>query len=97
MTPTTTPAEFHRADVLEFTPEGKFEKIYASGIRNCVGETINPTTGQLWCSTNERDNLGNNLVPDYITHVQEGVASMAGPGSTWETLRTRGKPASILN
>jgi glucose/arabinose dehydrogenase len=70
--PDTTPAEFHRADVLEFTPEGKFEKIYASGIRNCVGETIHPTTGELWCSTNERDNLGNNLVPDYITHVQEG-------------------------
>jgi len=58
--------------VLEFTPEGKFEKIYASGIRNCVGETIHPTTGELWCSTNERDALGNNLVPDYITHVQEG-------------------------
>jgi glucose/arabinose dehydrogenase len=68
----TTPAEFHRADVLEYTPEGKFEKVYASGIRNCVGETIHPTTGELWCSTNERDALGNNLVPDYITHVQEG-------------------------
>jgi glucose/arabinose dehydrogenase len=65
------PAEFHRADVLEFTPEGKFIKVYASGIRNCVGETINPTTGELWCSTNERDGLGNNLVPDYVTHVQE--------------------------
>jgi glucose/arabinose dehydrogenase len=66
------PAEFHRADVLEFTPEGKFVKVYAYGIRNCVGEAINPTTGQLWCSTNERDQLGNNLVPDYITHIQEG-------------------------
>ena len=67
----THPKEFHRADVLEFTPEGKFEKVYAAGIRNCVGEAINPITGQLWCSTNERDGLGNNLVPDYITHVQE--------------------------
>src|ERR1700760_4221004 len=38
----TTPAEFHRADVLEFTPEGKFNKVFASGIRNCVGETIQP-------------------------------------------------------
>lgn len=65
-------AEVHRADVLEFTPEGKFIKVYAYGIRNCVGETINPITGQLWCSTNERDTLGDNLVPDYITHVQEG-------------------------
>jgi glucose/arabinose dehydrogenase len=70
--PDTTPAEFHRADVLEYTPDGKFVKVYASGIRNCVGEAINPTTGQLWCSVNERDNLGDNLVPDYITHVEEG-------------------------
>src|SRR6202789_1482220 len=68
----THPEEFHRADVLEFTPEGKFIKVYAWGIRNCVGEAINPITGELWCSTNERDGLGNNLVPDYITHVQEG-------------------------
>lgn len=67
----THPGEFHRADVLEFTPEGKFVKVYAYGIRNCVGEAINPITGELWCSTNERDGLGNNLVPDYITHVQE--------------------------
>jgi glucose/arabinose dehydrogenase len=70
--PDTHPEEFHRANVLEFTPEGKFVKIYAYGIRNCVGEAINPTTGQLWCSTNERDMLGDNLVPDYITHIQEG-------------------------
>ncbi len=70
--PDTTPEELHRADVLEFTPEGKFVKVYASGIRNCVGETINPISGELWCSTNERDGLGNNLVPDYVTHIQEG-------------------------
>lgn len=69
--PDKHPGEFHRADVLEYTPMGKFVKIYASGIRNCVGEAINPITGQLWCSTNERDNLGNNLVPDYITSVKE--------------------------
>ncbi|QEE30015.1 sorbosone dehydrogenase family protein [Terriglobus albidus] len=68
----THPQEEHRADVLEFTPEGKFVKVYAAGIRNCVGEAVNPTTGELWCSTNERDNLGNNLVPDYITSVKEG-------------------------
>ena len=70
--PDTTPKEFHRADVLEFTPEGKYIKVYASGIRNCVGEAINSVTGELWCSTNERDNLGNHLVPDYITSVKEG-------------------------
>jgi glucose/arabinose dehydrogenase len=68
----THPNEFHRADVLEYTPEGKFVEVYASGIRNCVGEAINPVTGMLWCSTNERDNLGNHLVPDYVTSVPEG-------------------------
>ena len=67
----THPEEFHHADVLEFTPEGKFVKVYAWGLRNCVGEAINPITGELWCSTNERDALGNNYPPDYITHVQE--------------------------
>ena len=67
----THPNEFHRADILEYTPEGKFVKVYASGLRNCVGEAVNPITGQLWCSTNERDALGNNLVPDYITSVPE--------------------------
>lgn len=67
----THPNENHRADVLEFSPDGKFEKVYASGIRNCVGEAINPITGSLWCSVNERDGLGDNLVPDYITSVKE--------------------------
>jgi glucose/arabinose dehydrogenase len=65
--------EFHRADVLEYTPDGKFLKVYAYGLRNCVGEAINPITGMLWCSTNERDELGNHLVPDYVTSVPEGA------------------------
>lgn len=68
----TRPGEFHRANILEYTPEGAFVRVYASGIRNPVGLGINPTTGELWCSTNERDALGDNLVPDYVTHVQEG-------------------------
>jgi glucose/arabinose dehydrogenase/mono/diheme cytochrome c family protein len=68
----TTPAEKNRADVLEFNPDGSGMRIYASGIRNCVGMAINSKTGELLCSTNERDSLGDNLVPDYITHVQEG-------------------------
>jgi glucose/arabinose dehydrogenase len=70
--PDDHPKEFHRANVLQFTPVGKFVKVFASGIRNCVGEAINPVTGMLWCSTNERDELGNHLVPDYITSVPEG-------------------------
>jgi len=64
-------AEFHRANILEYTPDGKFVKVYASGIRNPAGLGVNPTTGELWCSTNERDALGDNLVPDYVTHVKE--------------------------
>jgi len=64
-------SEGHRANILEYTPEGKFVQIYASGIRNPVGLGINPTTGQLWTSVNERDNLGDNIVPDYITSVKE--------------------------
>jgi glucose/arabinose dehydrogenase len=63
--------EFHRANILQYTPEGKLTKVYASGIRNPVGIAINPTTKQLWCSVNERDMLGDNLVPDYITSVKE--------------------------
>jgi glucose/arabinose dehydrogenase len=68
--PDTHPSEHHRADILEYTPEGKFVRVYASGIRNPVGLGVNPETGELWCSVNERDELGDNLVPDYITHVQ---------------------------
>ena len=75
--PDTHPAETHRANILEFTPDGKFIQIYASGIRNPVGIAVNPTTGQLWCSVNERDMLGDNLVPDYITSVKEVVLWLA--------------------
>jgi glucose/arabinose dehydrogenase len=65
-------SEEHRADVLQFNPDGSGFRIFASGLRNCVGMAINPTTGDLYCSTNERDGLGDNLPPDYITHLQDG-------------------------
>lgn len=61
-----------RADILAFTPDGKNERIYASGIRNAVTMAYHPRTGDLWCSVNERDGLGDDLVPDYITRVKEG-------------------------
>ncbi len=70
--PDTTPAEKNRADILEFNPDGSGMRVYAYGIRNAVGLAINSQTGELWCSVNERDALGDNLVPDYITHVQDG-------------------------
>lgn len=66
----THPAEKDRADILQFSPDGGGQKIFASGIRNAVGIAIQPTSGELWASVNERDALGDNLVPDYITHVQ---------------------------
>jgi len=66
------PEEQNRADILALNPDGSGLRVYAYGIRNAVGIAINPKTGELWCSVNERDGLGNDLVPDYITHVQEG-------------------------
>jgi len=70
--PDTTPEEKNRADILEFSPDGTGMRVYAYGIRNAVGLAVHPQTGELWCSVNERDALGDNLVPDYITHVQDG-------------------------
>ncbi len=66
------PAEFHRADILVANPDGSGLAVYAWGIRNAVGIAVHPQTGQLWASVNERDNLGDNLVPDYITHIEPG-------------------------
>ncbi|MBZ9728904.1 sorbosone dehydrogenase family protein [Salegentibacter sp. JZCK2] len=63
--------EKRRAAILEINPDGTGEKIYASGLRNPVGMDWNPVTGELWTAVNERDKIGNNLVPDYITSVQE--------------------------
>jgi len=71
--PDTHAEEKDRADILWCDPNNCQLKVYASGIRNAGGGiNVNPTTGELWCSVNERDALGDNLVPDYITHVQEG-------------------------
>lgn len=70
--PDVRATEKERADVLEFNPDGSGKRIYAAGIRNCAGLAVHPTSGDVWCSTNERDGLGDDLVPDYITHVQPG-------------------------
>ena len=64
--------ERDRADVLVFDPQGGGRQVYASGIRNCVGLAVHPSTGDVWCSTNERDGLGDDLVPDYVTRVRRG-------------------------
>ena len=70
--PDATPAEQFRANILAFDPDGSHQRIYASGIRNPSGLAVDPDNGQLWCTVNERDGLGDNLVPDYITSVREG-------------------------
>jgi glucose/arabinose dehydrogenase len=64
--------EVRRACILEINPDGSGEKIYASGLRNPVGMDWNPETGELWTAVNERDRLGDDLVPDYITSVKNG-------------------------
>jgi glucose/arabinose dehydrogenase len=66
------PEDPHRAAILEFNADGTGERVYASGIRNPSGKAFNPVTGQLWTDCNERDGLGDELVPDYVTSVKEG-------------------------
>ena len=91
-------SETDRAAVLMFDPDGNHLGVFATGIRNCVGLAVHPTTGDLYCSTNERDGLGDNLVPDYITRVREG----AFYGWPWfyigdnEDPRHNGKRADLL-
>lgn len=65
-------AEDRRADILEYNLDGTGFRIFASGIRNAVGIAVHPQTGELWASVNERDGLGDDLVPDYITRVRDG-------------------------
>jgi glucose/arabinose dehydrogenase len=64
--------EADRAAVLSFDPDGKNKKLFATGIRNCVGLAVQ-ANGIPWCSTNERDGLGDDLVPDYVTRIRENA------------------------
>jgi glucose/arabinose dehydrogenase len=64
--------EARRARIFVMAPDGKNERVYASGIRNPVGLAVNPDTGELWTSVNERDQRGDHLVPDYVTRVRDG-------------------------
>lgn len=65
--------ETDRAAVLVFDPEGGNRRVFASGLRNCVGLAVHPQSGDLWCSANERDDLGDDLVPDFMTRVRDGA------------------------
>jgi len=65
-------ADPKRAAISVYDPDGKNHRIYASGLRNPIGLAWNPKTGELWAAVNERDGLGDDLVPDYATAVKEG-------------------------
>jgi glucose/arabinose dehydrogenase len=64
--------EVNRAAILEITIATGATRVFASGLRNPVGLAWEPVTGQLWTAVNERDELGNDLVPDYMTSVRDG-------------------------
>ena len=64
--------EKRRANILEINPDGTGERVFASGLRNPVGMDWAPGSNTLWTAVNERDKLGDDLVPDYITSVKEG-------------------------
>jgi glucose/arabinose dehydrogenase len=74
--------EKNRATILEFNPDGSGAHVLAGGLRNPSGLSWEPKTGALWCVVNERDELGDDLVPDYMTHVQPG-AFYGWPYSYW--------------
>jgi glucose/arabinose dehydrogenase len=61
-----------RAAITICDPDGRNARLYATGLRNPVGLALEPTTGQLWTSVNERDGLGDDLPPDYFTSVKDG-------------------------
>lgn len=62
-----------RAAIVELNPDGSGKRIFASGLRNPIALAWNPATGALWTTVNERDGLGDDLVPDYITDVRPGA------------------------
>lgn len=64
--------EQRRANILEINPDGSGERVFASGLRNPVGTAIHPVTKELWTAVNERDELGDDLVDDYLTSVKDG-------------------------
>lgn len=62
--------EQDRAEVAVADPDGESIRAYATGLRNCVGMAIQPETGMPWCAVNERDQFGNDMIPDYVTSVR---------------------------
>jgi glucose/arabinose dehydrogenase len=69
----TPESDPRRAAINEYNPDGSGHRVFASGLRNPVGLAYFPGTNTLWTSVNERDHLGDDLVPDYITSVSDGA------------------------
>jgi glucose/arabinose dehydrogenase len=76
------PLEKNRANILECNPDGSNLQIYAHGIRNPVFLAFDPKTKDLWTTVNERDGLGDNLVPVTLLMCNEVVFTV-GRGGTW--------------
>jgi glucose/arabinose dehydrogenase len=83
--------EVDRAAVLEIDPAAGVRRVYAAGLRNPVGLAWEPASGMLWASINERDELGSDLVPDYMTSVKPG-AFYGWPYSYYGVVDNRPKP-----
>lgn len=91
--------EVRRANILEINPDGSGESIYASGLRNPVGMQFYPGTSTLWTAVNERDELGDDLVPDYISSVKRG-AFYGWPYAYWgpnEDPRMKGQRPDLVS
>ncbi len=93
-------AEARRANVLEINPDGSGERVLASGLRNPNGLDFEPKTGALWTVVNERDGMGDNLVPDYLTRVEDG-GFYGWPFSYWGAhvdgrIKTKDQRADLL-
>lgn len=86
-------AEQSRAAILRIDPASGERRVFASGLRNPVGMDWEPASGTLWTVVNERDELGNNLVPDYLTSVREG-GFYGWPWLYWGTYRDSRAPQS---
>ncbi|MCK1405040.1 sorbosone dehydrogenase family protein [Bradyrhizobium sp. 40] len=88
-------AEVDRAMVWRIDPQTGAHKVYATGLRNPSALAIQPRTGQLWAAVNERDEIGPNLVPDYLTSVREG-GFYGWPYSYWgQTVDPRTQPQDL--
>ena len=85
--------EPRRAAILEVNPDGSDARIFASGLRNPNGLDWNPATGELWTVVNERDGLGDDLVPDFLTRVRDG-AFYGWPWIYWGSHIDPRKPAA---